>query len=404
MSPYLVLVESNTTGSGRAFAQRAVALGLRPILLTADPSRYDYLEPDNVATVRADTRDLTALREICLGLNDRGGLAGVCTSSEYYIDVAAELTAALGLPGPESQAVRACRDKGSQRRLLHATGVPVPRFEVVGSAGELADVLDRSSYPVVLKPLEGSGSSGVLLCASRTRAERHGRLLLGVEHNERGLPVPKGLLVEEYVAAPEYSCEVLDGRVAGVTRKHLGPLPHFVETGHDHPAELPEAAEHAIREVTLAALAALGLGSGTAHVELRLTGDGPVLIEVNPRLAGGMITELVELATGIDLVAAQVAWAAGRAVSLAPSRRRWASLRFLLPDRDGVVRQVAGERAAREAAGVAQVVMNARPGDRVFLRGDFRDRVGHVRAWGDTPQDARERAEHARSLIRIELR
>ncbi|HVW31255.1 MAG TPA: biotin carboxylase, partial [Acidimicrobiia bacterium] len=55
--PVLVLVESNTTGTGRAFARAARARGLRPVLVSSRPDRYPWLQEDRVDVVRADTTD-----------------------------------------------------------------------------------------------------------------------------------------------------------------------------------------------------------------------------------------------------------------------------------------------------------------------------------------------------------
>ncbi|MGO4139666.1 hypothetical protein ACEQ6A_35060, partial [Rhizobium brockwellii] len=44
------------------------------------------------------------------------------------------------------------------------------------------------------------------------------------------------------------------------------------------------------------------LGWGPANIEFRWTKRGPVVIEVNPRLAGTPDPELIQLAYGIDLV------------------------------------------------------------------------------------------------------
>ena len=59
--PLLVLVESNTTGSGRLFCAAARRLGLRPVVLARDPGRYPYLIEDRVESrveelVDAETR------------------------------------------------------------------------------------------------------------------------------------------------------------------------------------------------------------------------------------------------------------------------------------------------------------------------------------------------------------
>ncbi len=52
-------------------------------------------------------------------------------------------------------------NKELTNRLLHEIGIPVPRADVVRSAGEAAEVARRIGYPVVLKPLDGNHGRGV---------------------------------------------------------------------------------------------------------------------------------------------------------------------------------------------------------------------------------------------------
>ena len=55
--PVLALVESNTTGTGRAFAVAARKRGLQPVLLSPRPERYPWVAEDGVDVVWADTAD-----------------------------------------------------------------------------------------------------------------------------------------------------------------------------------------------------------------------------------------------------------------------------------------------------------------------------------------------------------
>ena len=61
-------------------------------------------------------------------------------------------------------------------------------------------------------------------------------------------------------------------------------------------------------ELAERAARALGVDVGCLHTEIKLTIDGPRVIEVNGRLGGG-IPEMLELASGVSLfnVAARVA-------------------------------------------------------------------------------------------------
>jgi hypothetical protein len=45
----------------------------------------------------------------------------------------------------------------------------------------------------------------------------------------------------------------------------------------------------------------LGLGPGVFHVEVIATSAGPRLVEVNPRIAGGAIPDLIATATGCNI-------------------------------------------------------------------------------------------------------
>ena len=112
------------------------------------------------------------------------------------------------------------------------------------------------------------------------------------------------------------------------------------------------------------ALKATGVELGATHVELRLTDGDAAIIEINARLAGGMIPEVVAHATGINLLEQQLRAYLGLPVRLAPSRRRHAGIRFLLAPSAGILRAIDGVGAARAAPGVASVATTcrARPG------------------------------------------
>lgn len=396
----LLLVESNTSGTGRLFAQRARRLGLAPLLLSSDPARYRFVAADSVESVTIDTGDRRALLALAGTLHRRGVLAGVTSSSDYFVAMAAHVAARLGLAAPSPPAVRRSRDKLRQRVALRRNGVAVPDFRAAHSAPEAVAAGLALGWPVVVKPVRGTGSVGVRLCRDAAETALHARALLH-QPNERGHAAPSRILVERYVAGDEYSVEAFDGQVVGVTRKRLGPEPCFVETGHDFPAPLARAAREAIEAHVRAGLSALGLGFGAAHVEVRLGADGPCTIEVNPRLAGGFIPELVRLASGVDLVSATIARVAGLPRPAPAAGRGAASIRFLVPPRAGTLLEAAGLDAARRLPAVEEAVLYRSPGQAVALHGDFRDRVGHVIATAEHAAESSAAAEAARAHIRL---
>jgi len=244
---------------------------------------------------------------------------------------------------------------------------------------------------------------GVKLCANSDEVARHAKDLLRQRRNERGVALSRRILVESVAEGPEYLVEAFSNSIIGITKKYLGPPPHFVEVGHDYPAAVSDSARTAIEEATLSALDALKLFWGPVHIELRLSEDGPKIIEVNPRLAGGYIPELVRLASGIDLISQTIRAVTGGQPKIEAQMNRHASISFILPQQEGTLVSVEGIDKARQVADVVEVRLYQEVGSRVFLRGDFRDRVGHVISCSETDQAARYSVQTARKAIKLSV-
>ncbi len=393
----LVFIESNTTGTGRLFVRAAREMGFRPVLVTARPLRYAYLAdsdaPEVLIVDDLDEANLAAL--LADRFNAGRDIAGITSSSEYFAATAAALAARFCLPGPDAASIRAARSKAWQREMLAAAGLPTPAFRVVGTDAEAARAARDIGLPVVLKPLRSSGSMGVRACATAADASRHAATLL-----QQTVPgEERAVLVESLIDGPEFSVEVFSGRVVGITRKHLGPAPCFVETGHDYPARLPSAQARILTHVVTRATAHLGLGWGPLHWELRIRDGRPFPIEVNPRLAGGFIPVLVREAQGIDLIAETLRLVAGQPYCLEPSRHEQASIRFLVPPHAGRLLAAEGCDEARAIDGVQDVALYRATGDQLTVDGDFRDRIGHVIARARHAGDAARAAEQGRDAI-----
>jgi biotin carboxylase len=391
----MVFVESNTTGSGRLFCANARRMGLRPVVLGVDPGRYSYVEGDGFDSVVVEAATVPAVLAACGGLGGR--IAGVISSSEYHSGTAAAVARELGLPHADPEAIRACRDKQVQRTILHNAGMPGPAFAAARTAEDAAEKANAIGYPVVVKPVAGSGSIGARLCRTESEVRAAAGFVLDTDPAELALPAQERVMVEEFLDGPEFSVETLDGRPVAVVAKHLGPAPHFVEIGHDVPANT----EHAdvLGEAAVEALTALGLIWGAAHVELRLTTGGPRIVEVNPRLAGGMIPRMIEEATGVDLIAEVVARAAGRQAPEHPARNAAASIRFLVAPSEGRLDGIDGVEAARATPGVVDVGLTRKPGELLARTNSFRDRIGYVIAAApDVGRSSRVAEEALRQL------
>ncbi|MGZ4840173.1 MAG: ATP-grasp domain-containing protein [Candidatus Angelobacter sp.] len=398
---FIVFIESNTSGTGRLFVKAARECGYSPVMLVEKPERYSFLERDSVSYRRCNTSSNAEIEEALQSLEREAPLSGIFSSSEYFVETAASFAAKYGLPGENPSALRACRNKWVQRQHLQRAGLLTPRFERINSVQQALNALAEIPLPVIVKPIMGSGSVGVRLCYNADEVTEHVSALLLRTVNERGLPVPGELLIEEYLVGPEYSVETLGEAVLGITRKHVSAEPFFVELGHDFPTDLsPEIAER-IAAVARSGLQSLGLGWGPGHVEMRLTDHGPAIVEINPRLAGGFIPEIMRLAFGVDIIRETIRQVVGEAAQIQPDHAGHASIRFLVPSCDGVITSIQGVEEASRIDGVVDIQTYRGIGDRVGIENDFRDRIGHVISCADLEITAASVSEAARRKINI---
>jgi cysteine synthase A len=293
------------------------------------------------------------------------------------------------------------------RAVLSRAGLPTPGFWLVRSAEEAAWLSTGIAYPCVVKPIAESGSTGVRRVDDRDQLLAHVRALASRTVNERGQALAGEVLIERFVPGPEFSVETLtrsrgDTVIVGVTRKHLSAPPCFVELGHDFPADLDAATRMALEDATLAALDAVGFDLGPAHTEIRLSPDGPVVIEINPRLAGGMIPELIRHATGLDLLELMLAQLVGDPIDLTPTRRQHAAIRFVTSDRDGRLAAIRGVHAARTLDCVCEVALDRPIGAAVRSPSCAADRLGYIIATGEGAAAA-SAAERALAHVHLDV-
>ncbi|MFI6444901.1 acetyl-CoA carboxylase biotin carboxylase subunit family protein [Kitasatospora sp. NPDC050543] len=364
--PRLVVVGSG----GRPYREYAFAsLARRADVLLLHSAEADWQRAHLRESRQIDTRDPQALaRAADAWLGTAPGPSGVLTWDETALEVTARAAELLGAPHLSALAAANCRDKLATRRLLSAAGVPSARYRHVRNLAQARAAAAAIGYPVVVKPRSLAGSLGVALAADPAElAEAFAR---AGQASFPGLDAREGVIIEEFLRGPEISVDsvVVGGavRCVNVARKRLGFAPYFEEVGHLVSPWRHEPWADAVVDAVTRAHAALGVETGVTHAELRLTPDGPRLVELNGRLGGDLIPRLGHLATGIDLVAAAAEVALGRTPDLTATQDRCAEIRFVYPEHDGVVRSL-DLTAATRTPGVEAAFALAAPGDQLLL-------------------------------------
>ncbi|TIP10570.1 acetyl-CoA carboxylase biotin carboxylase subunit family protein [Mesorhizobium sp.] len=354
-------------GSGLLYVQAAQRLGLQPITLSDNPSRYDNFGAKDVETICIDTDDLGALIRECSRLQETYEIAGITAARDSVYATVGKLCRHFELPGPNPEAIEQCCDKYTQRQLLAASGVPIPGYRLAANAADVEHSAAEIGLPVIVKPAVGSGSVGVRLCRTAREVAEHTNYLLGGQHTWRTGP---RILVEEFAEGPGYGVDTMGNEVIAISIFHSG--------NEIYPAPLTEDKHERITDVSLSCLRALGLGWGPAGTEIRWTKRGPVVIEVNPRLHGSPVPQLVRLAYGVDLITAHIKLAIGEEWDLRKRHSQTAAARYLVADRGGTLDWIGGDSEAAAVPGVVEVKFYGQTPRPIFRKGDYRDYLGHV--------------------------
>lgn len=192
-------------------------------------------------------------------------------------------------------AILQSRDKLHALQIMLRKGLDVPTSGFANSPVDTADLIDMvGGAPLVVKLLEGTAGSGVVLAETRKAAESTINAFKTLSAN---------LLVQEFIkeaAGRDLRCFVVDGRVVASMERvaaegefranlHQGGTAHVVKITAD--------------ERSMAVRAAKALGLKVAGVDIIRSKKGPLLLEVNssPGLEG------IEEATGKDVAGSMIA-------------------------------------------------------------------------------------------------
>jgi biotin carboxylase len=221
---------------------------------------------------------------------------GIVSFVDDHLELAAALAELLGLRYHTPAVAHTLADKCLQRAALDRAGVAGPAFWPLPAGlgpDELTTLAATITYPAVLKPAAGSGSRGIVHVRSADEllaavAGGAGQVDHLVEAYLPNLPDPPEGEDERWFAGYlSVESVVSGGRISHVALTGRFPLAEpFRETGNFIPAILDEALQPTVLGLATASLLALGIEDAVTHTEVKLTPDGPKVIEVNGRLGG----------------------------------------------------------------------------------------------------------------------
>lgn len=377
----------------------AKRMGLTVIVADADPTVPGAGMADHFE--RVDLKDREAMLETARKYRERGALDGVFTAGTDFSATVAYVAERLGLPGIPFETALDATDKGRMRAVLTRAGVPCPEFLVLTEPGDIRQVQERLSFPLVVKPSDNMGSRGVRRVDTDEELDAAVRFALPLSRSSR-------VIVERYIEGPEFSIDALVHRgeitICGLADRHIAFAPYFVELGHTMPSDAPLRIRTEVLETFRQAVRALGITDGAAKGDIKYSSSGPVVGEIAARLSGGYMSGWTfPYSSGVQVTAGAIRIALGlHPGDLTPVRRHVSAERAFISI-PGLVSSVEGLDRARSDDRVRDIFLRIRKGSRVVFPTNNVEKCGNVITEAETRERAVEAAEHACKSLFVRL-
>jgi biotin carboxylase len=400
------VVDAHATGRFLPDALRAHGVDWVHVVSPHPIDRLAVAHPD-AAEIRHDgdvARTAGRLREL--------GVDSVVAGCESGVELADELSAALGTPGNGMSRPRCRRDKAEMVVALREAGLAhVATFASDSAAEVVAWSLDQGTWPIVLKPLSSAGTDNVHFCDSVEEIRSAHRRIMAAG-DLFGLP-NTAVLAQRFLAGDEYFVNTVSraGRhhVVEVWRYHK----RSVGSGrrvydYEHPVPADDPAARRVADYTLRVLDALEVRNGSSHTEVMLTADGPVLVESAARPGGSHLPEVVSMclaANQVELLALSIARPGEflRMVGAPYQLRRHLRYVSLINPRDGVVPSWERLAAVRALPSYAEMLLTAPAGLTMPPTVDLLSSPGYVYLISDDPRRIEADYQELRRLERAGL-
>lgn len=359
----------------------------------------------------------------------------ITSTSDGPVRTAAYVNEKLGKkPDLSYENAQCATIKSKMRDRLKENGVPIPKYYAALDFDAYMKAVNALHEHCIVKPADNAGSRGVVLLEPEERGNSDMAAQMSGEEAavqiERRKGDPKGLIrrleaysrllyqysksnsrngtvmVEEVMEGPEVSVEALviekEPHIITVTDKYITSPPYFVELAHCEPSILDDNVIEEIKAVAAQAIKAIGIENAPAHVEIKVTEEGPKIVELAARLGGDFITSrLVPLSTGIDLVGASVLLATGEKPDLTPGRQQGAAIHFIHTREEGILSEIVLPKTGQE--GVEEIALYKKLGEKVNGTRSSNDRLGHVITTGKTAQEAKALGENILAQIKVRV-
>lgn len=278
----------------------------------------DYL-PNNIAHKFSDEYHNVSIvnKEAVLELAKKLKVDGIMSfACDPGVETAAYVAEKLGLPTHPYESVKILQNKALFRKFLTDNGFNVPKAKGYSNYEDALSDIGIFRFPIIVKPTDSAGSKGV------TRVDDVKGLKGAVDYAKE-FSLTSTFIIEEFIEQLGYSSDTdsfsIDGKLVFCSfnnqyfdKKAENP---YTPSAYSWPSCMPSEIQQELRSELQRLFSLLKLKSSVFNIETRQGKDGKAYImEVSPRGGGNRLSEVLKLASGVDLITGAVKAAIGEEI------------------------------------------------------------------------------------------
>lgn len=253
----------------------------------------------------------------------------VCYASDPAAPTAAYVAEKLGLPSHPYKSVEILSNKDLFREFLRENNFNVPKAKGYHSIEEAELDFYQFKMPVMVKPVDSSGSKGVSKIDTIELLREKAEYALSFSRANR-------FIIEEFIEKSGYQVAgdgfSVDGELVFrcFANNHYEEFSNnpFVPVGASWPYHMPERIHKKVHNEIQRALKLLVMKSGAYNFEIYIDNrENVYIMEIGARNGGDWLPQVIQYATGIDLVEYTIKAALGEDCSnltMVESKGYWA--------------------------------------------------------------------------------
>ena len=344
----------------------------------------DYA-PENPGHQLADeyynvsTTDLDGVLHLAERIHPDGIIA---YASDPAAPTAAYVAEKLGLPGNPYESVKLCTEKDLFRAFLQKHGFNCPKAHGYTTFEDAYNDIDQFTFPVMVKPVDSSGSKGVVKIYKKDELKAAVEEALSYSRGKR-------FIVEEFIVKKGYQVSgdgfSVNGKLVFTSYGNelysgFGGTREYVALGEFWPSLLTSEQKAKVDDELQRLITALGMRTCAYNIEVILDeNDTPYVLELGPRNGGSYIPQLIQYATGVDLVKYTILGALGEDCSdLKMSETKGCFSNYMIMSHQGGSFKEIHFKEEFKERNLLDVYCTAKPGDPVKPYKNTTDSMGTI--------------------------